>query len=50
MRTITKEMRDSLTPLQALDLLKEGNKRFINNLKVNRNLLQQVNETATGPT
>ena len=48
MRTITKEMRDSLTPLQALDLLKEGNKRFINNLKVNRNLLQQVNETATG--
>jgi carbonic anhydrase len=48
MRTITKEMRDSLTPLQALDLLKEGNKRFMNNLKINRNLLQQVNETATG--
>ncbi|HET9277808.1 MAG TPA: carbonic anhydrase family protein [Flavitalea sp.] len=48
MRTITKEMRDSLTPLQALDLLKEGNKRFMNNLKVNRNLLQQVNETAAG--
>jgi carbonic anhydrase len=46
MRTITKEMRDSLTPLQALELLKEGNKRFMNNLKVNRNLLQQVNETA----
>ena len=48
MRTITKEMRDSLTPLQALDLLKDGNKRFMNNLKVNRNLLQQVNETAAG--
>jgi carbonic anhydrase len=48
MRTITKEMRDSLTPLQALELLKEGNKRFMNNLKVNRNLLQQVNETAAG--
>ena len=41
-------MRDSLTPIQALDLLKEGNKRFMNNLKVNRNLLQQVNETASG--
>ena len=48
MRTITKEMRDSLTPLQALGLLKEGNKRFMSNLKVNRNLLQQVNETAAG--
>ena len=29
-------------------LLKEGNIRFINNLKVNRNLLQQANETSDG--
>jgi carbonic anhydrase len=29
-------------------LLREGNKRFMNNLKVNRNLLQQVNDTASG--
>jgi carbonic anhydrase len=48
MRTLTKEMRDSLTPMQAIDILKEGNKRFVNNLKINRNLLQQVNETASG--
>ncbi|HEX6224201.1 MAG TPA: carbonic anhydrase, partial [Chryseolinea sp.] len=48
MRTLTKEMQAKLTPAAALDLLKEGNKRFINNLKVNRNLLQQVNETAAG--
>jgi carbonic anhydrase len=48
MRTLTKEMQASLTPLQAIELLKEGNKRFVNNLKVNRNLLQQVNETAAG--
>ena len=48
MRTLTKEMQASLTPQQAIDLLKEGNKRFVNNLKVNRNLLQQVNETAAG--
>jgi carbonic anhydrase len=48
MRTLTKEMRDSLTPTQAIELLKEGNKRFLNNLKMNRNLLQQVNETASG--
>jgi carbonic anhydrase len=48
MRTLTKELQASLTPVQAIELLKEGNKRFVNNLKVNRNLLQQVNETAAG--
>jgi carbonic anhydrase len=48
MRTLTKEMRDALTPIQAIELLKEGNKRFMNNLKINRNLLQQVNETSAG--
>ena len=48
MRTLTKEMQEQLTPEKALELLKEGNKRFINNLKINRNLLQQVNETAAG--
>ena len=29
-------------------LTKEGNKRFVNNLKANRNLLQQANETSNG--
>lgn len=48
MRTLTKEMQAQLTPDKAIDLLKEGNKRFVNNLKVNRNLLQQVNETSEG--
>ena len=48
MRTLTKEMQDSISPLMALNILKEGNKRFINNLKSNRNLLQQVNETSGG--
>lgn len=48
MRTLTKEMQAQLTPMKAIDLLKEGNKRFVNNLKVNRNLLQQVNETSDG--
>ncbi len=48
MKTLTKEMQESITPSMALDLLKEGNKRFINNLKVNRNLLQQANETSDG--
>jgi carbonic anhydrase len=48
MKTLTKEMQANVTPQQAIELLKEGNKRFVNNLKVNRNLLQQVNETSTG--
>ena len=48
MRTLTKELRDKITPLQAIDILKAGNKRFVDNLKVNRNLLQQVNETSEG--
>jgi carbonic anhydrase len=46
MRTLTREIQASLTPAEAIALLKEGNKRFTNNLKMNRNLLQQVNETS----
>ncbi|WP_187261244.1 carbonic anhydrase family protein [Pontibacter beigongshangensis] len=48
MRTLTKELQDQLTPEQAIELLIEGNKRFVSNLKFNRNLLQQVNETSQG--
>ena len=48
MRTLTKELQEKITPSQALEILKEGNKRFIRNLKVNRNLLEQVNETRDG--
>jgi len=48
MKTLTKETQSAITPSMALELLKEGNKRFVNNLKVNRNLLQQANETSDG--
>jgi carbonic anhydrase len=48
MRTLTKAMRDALTPQDALEVLRKGNERFVNNLKANRNLLQQVNETSDG--
>ncbi len=41
-------MQDKISPAMALELLKEGNKRFISNLKINRNLLQQANETSDG--
>ena len=48
MKTLTKEIQAAITPAKALELLKEGNKRFVNNLKANRNLLQQANETSDG--
>lgn len=48
MRTLTRESRDALTPQMVLDVLRKGNERFVNNLKANRNLLQQVNETSDG--
>lgn len=48
MRTHNKESQSSVTPSLALQYLVEGNQRFVNNLKFNRNLLQQVNETRDG--
>ena len=48
MKSHTKETQEVLTPQKALDILKEGNIRFINNIKAHRNLLQQVNETSSG--
>ena len=48
MRTHTEATRDLLTPADALQTLREGNDRFRANLKANRNLLQQVNETRDG--
>ena len=37
-----------MTPQKSLQYLKEGNLRFQNNLKANRNLLEQVNDTSDG--
>ena len=48
MRTQTKESQTNMTPALALEYLKEGNARFINNMNVDRNLLEQVNETGVG--
>jgi carbonic anhydrase len=48
MRTHTKETQSTTTPDHALSYLKEGNDRFLRNLKANRNLLEQVNETREG--
>lgn len=48
MKAHTKETQATMTPEKALQFLKEGNERFQGNLKANRNLLQQVNETKDG--
>ena len=48
MRTLNKEIQQQITPQQALDILKDGNKRFVQNLKANRDLLSQVNATRDG--
>ncbi len=48
MKAHTKETQASLTPRMALEILKEGNERFVKNLKAQRDLLEQVNATRDG--
>lgn len=48
MKTLNKELQASITPRKALEILKQGNNRFVNNLKAHRDLLEQVNDTRDG--
>jgi len=48
MKTQTKNIQDNLTPKDAHEILVEGNKRFAENLKAQRNLQDQVFETSKG--
>ncbi|MBL85632.1 MAG: carbonic anhydrase [Winogradskyella sp.] len=48
MKAHTRETQATMTPDKSLQYLKEGNVRFQKNLKANRNLLEQVNDTADG--
>ncbi|MCE4065330.1 carbonic anhydrase [Chryseobacterium gleum] len=48
MKAHTHETQSTITPEKALEFLKEGNQRFVNNLKANRDLLEQVNATREG--
>jgi len=48
MKAHTKKTQDALNPSSAITLLKEGNQRFVSNKKVDRNLLEQVQQTTTG--
>jgi carbonic anhydrase len=46
--TLDKLTQSSMTPEDALEILKKGNDRFQNNLKMHRDLLEQVNRTRDG--
>lgn len=48
MKTQTKNIQENLTPQNARQILAEGNKRFIKNVKSQRNLQDQVFETSKG--
>ena len=48
MKAHTKETQASMTPEKSIAYLKEGNRRFQNNLSANRNLLEQVKDTRQG--
>ena len=44
----SKEFLQDLTPYQGFQLLKEGNRRFINNLKTDHDHLELINQTREG--
>ncbi len=48
MRTQTQETQQNLTPKESHRILQEGNQRFVQNLKVQRNLQEQVLATSQG--
>ena len=48
MKAHTKETQSAISPNKAIELLKEGNARFVENNEVTRDLLAQVTATSTG--
>ena len=48
MQTQTKESQSSLSPSSAYQMLVDGNKRFVQNVKAQRNLIDQVSATSSG--
>ncbi len=45
---MTKKRQEKLTPVEVLDLLKAGNERFVQNVKLLRDLKGQVRKTGSG--
>lgn len=46
MKAYTQEFQKNISPKEVLKILKEGNKRFVENNTIDRNLLDQVHQTA----
>ncbi len=46
--TLTSEAQAAITPDKAIEMLKQGNQRFVNAKVLERNLLAQVKETSKG--
>ena len=45
---LTKEIQQSITPAKAVEMLKEGNARFVESKQTHRNLKEQVEQTGNG--
>lgn len=48
MKALTKEIQAKINPAGAITMLREGNERFVKNHKAQRDLLEQVRDTAKG--
>ena len=48
MKAHTKETQAAITPIDAIEILKEGNRRFVKNQHADRDLLEQVADTVGG--
>ena len=48
MSTLTKEIQDSISPNRAVEMLKEGNQRFLDKKELERDLHLQVSQTSSG--
>ncbi len=48
MKAHTQETQAAISPNAAIELLKEGNQRFVASKMANRDLLDQVNDTSSG--
>ncbi len=48
MKTLTKETQALITPEGAINVLKAGNKRFVDKVMLHRNLSEEIEATASG--
>lgn len=48
MKAHTQETQAAMTPTSSVQALKDGNNRFVNSNPINRNLLEQIEDTSTG--